>query len=622
MSASGSGVRRLAAILAIDMVAYSRRMNADEEGTIAALRSVRASIIDPAIATAAGRIFKTTGDGLLCEFSSVVAAVSCALEIQRACAASGPQDDRPQFRIGVSLGDVVADGEDLYGDGVNMAARLEGVAQPGGIAVSAVVRQQVGHRLPVAFVSRGRTALKNIPEPVEVFDVLADSLPVATHRGRRRLLLPIAAAAAAALLLLAGGAAWWRFGSGAAVEVAGSRPGPDSAATAPLVAVLPLANQSGDASQDFFSDGVTEDIIAALGRFRSLAVLSRSAVMPMKGSSPDETARRLGARYVVEGNVRRSGDRVRVQASLTDAQVGQVLWSDRFDGDAKDLFALQDELAQQIAGTIANRVGHVEQERASRRPAMNPTAYELILRGRALANAEDRSKLVRARGYLEQALAIAPTSVEARIGLARVFYNYVQLGFTDSPDEMTSEAEAKLREALRTDPSNAEAYAVLSHILANRERYDDALAAVNKALELNPSDAEAQYARGSVLLWVGRTAEAEKALELGRRLDPYPSVDTVFAIGLANYLLGRFERARSEMAVATESNSRIRGPLFALLAIVEAELGRADEVRAAVAMVRRQDPFFDPDRFGTRLRDPQQRQKVADGLKKAGLVKP
>ncbi len=613
MSTTGPGTRRLAAILSIDMVAYSRHMRADEEGTLAVLKQAMDETIRPAIATAKGRIFKTTGDGLLCEFSSVVAAVSCALAIQREFAAPAA-DGRPKFRIGVTLGDVVADGDDLFGDGVNLAARLQGVAQPGGIATSAVVRDQVGTRLPASFVSRGKTALKNIPEPVEIFDIVPGAAAARRRWVSRRLAM---AFVASVLALIVGAAAWWYLVR-PATQIADSQ---NSAAMAPLVAVLPLANQSGDAKQDFFSDGMTGDVISALGHFRSLAVLSRSAMMSMKGSTPDEAARRLGARYVVEGNVRQMGDHVRVQANLTDAQDGQVLWSDRFDREAKDLLALQDDLVQQIAGAIANKVGRVEQERVIRRPQMNPSAYELLLRGRALLNRDDRASLVQARGYFEQVLAMAPDSVGARIGLARVFYIRVQMGYAETPIEAMRDAETLVHEALRLDPSNADAYALLARLLGDREHYDEALDAIARALELNPSEAEAQLSRGIVLLWIGRTKEAQQAFQIGRRLEPFPNADTMFGISLADFLAGDLERARAELVAVTAGTSRDRAPPWALLAMVYSRLGRDQDAKAAVEMVHRQDPFFDGSRFGSRMRDPVQRELLADGMRKVGLRK-
>lgn len=609
--------RRLAAILAIDMVAYSRQMRADEAGTLAALKAARRQSIDPVIASAGGRIFKTMGDGLLCEFSSVVSAVSCALEMQRALTAPG--EDGPRFRIGVTLGDVVADGEDLYGDGVNMAARLQSVAQPGGIAVSRVVRDQVGNRLPLRFVPRGRVALKNIPEPVEVFDVVAGAAKLPLRRPPAR---PLAIAAAALIVLAAAGStAWWLQGRTVTSDPDPSTVAAAASQSAPLIAVLPFANQSGDANQDYFSDGMTEDIIAALGRFRALAVLSGSAVMRFKTApvAPDEVARRLGARYVVEGSVRRAGDRVRVQARLTDAQGGQVLWSDRFDGDTHDLFALQDELVQQIAGSLAGRVGRVEQERIARKPAVNPTAYELVLRGRALASKDNRSALVEARGLFEQAMSIMPDSADARVGLAHVFYTYAQYGYAASPHEALSDAETLVREALNSDPTNAPAYAMLARLLTYRERYDEALEVIARTLQLNPSDSDVQFARGTVLMWVGRTEEADRAFAIARKLDPFPTADQLFGIALTDLLLGRKERVRDELGAAVQQSSPNRAPLYVLMAIANLQLGREEEAKAAAAMVRKQSPFFDGERFGTRLRDPRQREFLAEGLRQVGL---
>ncbi|HYC65110.1 MAG TPA: adenylate/guanylate cyclase domain-containing protein, partial [Reyranellaceae bacterium] len=326
--------RRLAAILALDMAGFSRHMSRDETGTLAALRAARASAIDPAIARHGGRIFKTTGDGVLAEFSSVVAATQAALDIQRELPPVAGADAPGVFRIGVSLGDVVIDGDDVYGDGVNLAARLEGVAPPGGIAVSKPVREQSEGKLAARFVSRGTTALKNLPGRIEVFDVQAADGPVrpVSRVGARIGRGAMAAIATLGLLAV--------IGAGLFVYLRPPPLAPEMVQRAgPLLAVLPFANQSGDQSQDYFSDGITEDVIAALGRFSSLAVLARNAVMPMKGStmSAKEAAQKLGARYVVEGSVRRADDRIRIQARLTDAMDGRVLWSDRFDGGAREL---------------------------------------------------------------------------------------------------------------------------------------------------------------------------------------------------------------------------------------------------------------------------------------------
>jgi adenylate cyclase len=587
--------RRLAAILAADMVGYSRHMQVDEAATLSALRAARSEVIDPAIARGGGTIFKTTGDGLLCEFASAVAATQCALDIQHLLPPIAG-DTPGRFRIGVSLGEIVVDGDDRFGDGVNLAARLEGVAPPGGVTVSSQVREQCEGKLAARFVSRGPLALKNLATPVEVFDVVPADGPVrATARARpfaRRHALM--AALAVAVLAGAGIAAWTL-----------TRPGPPSVEvaqrSAPLIAVLPFANQSGDAGQDYVSDGITEDVIAALGRFSSLAVLARNAVMPFKGRATGaaEAVQKLGARYVVEGSFRRAADRVRIQARLTDAQDGRVLWSDRFDGSANELFKVQDELVQQIAGTLASQVDRVERERSVHKPTDNLAAYDLVLRGRALLDSASRSAIVQARGLFERAVAADPNYADARVWLARALYFYVQYGYTETPLETAKEAEALALEALRLDPRNGLAHAMLGTLLTHFGRYEDSLASIDRALSINANDAESHYERAGVLTWSGRLEEAREAFELARRLDPVTASrpDYLFIDALLSLLMRQPDRARATIEGRLAQTPRF-APLHLLLAIAYGELGRDEEARRMAAIARRLDPVSDLSRFG------------------------
>jgi adenylate cyclase len=613
-----SATRRLAAILALDMAGFSRHMSADEGATLAALRTARAGTIDPAIARHGGRIFKTTGDGLLAEFASVVAATECALDIQRALPAPASDDAPGIFRIGVSLGEVVIDGDDVYGDGVNLAARLESVAPPRGVAVSRAVRDQSEGKLAARFVSRGPVALKNLPAPVEVFDVMpTDSIGRPATPARRALgRAALAAIAALGLLAVAGASAFLllRPAPPAAVDVAQR--------SAPLLAVLPFANQSGDRAQDYFSDGITEDVIAALGRFSTLAVLSRNAMMPLKGSnmSSADVAQKTGARYVVEGSVRRADDRVRIQARLTDAQGGRVLWSDRFDGSARELFKVQDELVQQIAGTLATQVGRVESERAGRKPTDNLDAYDLVLRGRALLEGSTRASHVEARGLFERAISMDPKYADARVWLAHVLYFYVQYGFTETPLETAQQAEALLREAIALEPGNALAHGGLGKVLTFHERYDDALASIERALALNANDAESHYARAVVLFWSSRLEESASAYDLAMRLDPATAhgPERLFVVATSHLLMGQPDKVRALLEGRLQPLPRF-WPLHVIQAIAYTELGRSQDAAQAAAVAKRLNPFLDPESFGTRMRDPAHRRQLADGMRKAGF---
>lgn len=617
-----SATRRLAAVVAADVVGYSRLMGLDEAGTLSALRSHRAAI-DPVFAARGGRLVKTMGDGLLLEFGSVVDAVAAAVDVQRMMAERNrdlPEDRRIAFRIGINVGDVVVDGDDIFGDGVNIAARVEPLAPPGGICITERVREDLQGRLDIAWQDMGEQALKNIARPVRVLKLdlalggkgAATPTP-ATSRRRRQLAIAIAV-----VLSIVGVAGAWLL-----LMPRPSSPPPTEAAvrSAPLIAVLPFVNQSGDPAQEYFSDGLTEDVIAALGRFKSLAVLARNAVMPLKGkpAGVDEAVRTLGARYVVEGSARRSGERVRVQASLIDAQGRRVIWSDRFDSDVKDVFQLQDELVQQIAGTLASQVGRMEEDRVRHRPTQSLDAYDLTLRGRALLDLGTRSALVEARGLFERALAADANYADAHLGLARIRYLYLEYGYTGTPQDTALEAEELVREALRRDPMLAQAYGLLGQIMTYSGRYEDALAAIDRALAINPSDAGDQYARAAVLMWVGRLDEARRASALARRLEPLRGLsDRLFNVALLDLLSGEADKVRAALEPYLDDTPRARS-FHVLVAIAHAQAGRVEEARRSAAIVKRLDPFFDGTRFGTRLRDPAHRQVLADGLRKAGL---
>jgi adenylate cyclase len=619
--------RRLAAILAADVAGYSRLMSADEEGTLRALTAHRRELVDPTIAGHRGRIVKTTGDGMLVEFASVVDAVRCAVAIQRGMAQRNqeiPPDKRIDFRIGINVGDIIIQDGDVFGDGVNIAARLEGIAPPGGITISRAVQEQLGHRTDVGWRGRGVQSLKNIATPVEVFEAdLSGAVPatVSAAPARRRMWAFVAGSAA----VLACAVLAWMYWPAAKREVPGAAaPAPSEAVRAdarPIVAVLPFANQSGDPTQEYFSDGISEDLISALGRFRGLLVMAWNAVMPLKGKPEPmtEIGRQLRAQYLVSGSVRRSGERVRVTAQLTDTASGVVLWSDRFDEPAGDLFVMQDNLVRQIAGALASRVRAIEGNRVLRKPTENLQAYDLVLRGRELQSRATRSDHAEARQAYLRAIELDPTFSDARVGLAETLYDYAERGYTDKPIELLGEAEEHARLALAVDPANAAAYGMLGRVHVSFERYDEALAAINRALAINPSDESSLTSRAGVLLWLGRAEESLATFETIRRINPVLNPQQIVLIGMAHLVLRQPEQAK--LAVE-ETIGRYNSFYFhhVLLAIAHAELGAAEALAKEVAIVRRQNPFFDGSMFGTRLKDPAQRLVIADGLRKAGLL--
>src|SRR6516164_4983733 len=485
---TASRKRKLAAILHADVAGFSRLMGEDETGTHQALGELRRAI-DPLITAHGGRIVGTAGDSVLADFSSVVDALNCAVEMQGASRAVNdplPPERRLELRIGVNLGDVIVDGDDIFGDGVNIAARLEALAQPGTVCISQTVFDQVRNKLDLDYRPLGVHRVKNIAEPVRAYAV---GLP-----------------AAAGLLawIFYAGVGWERIGLGAAtkpVEVAGLA-APTRLAGRPSVAVLPFKNLSGDASQDYFSDGITEDVITALGRFSNLLVIAKSASFPFKGSnaSPAEIGRLLDARYLLEGSIRRAGSRVRVSVELTEATTGRHVWSEAYDAEVDDIFAVQDDIAKRVVGVAAVKLTRFEQERVLAKPTGNLAAYEYVLRGRdsfSHATSDDND---RASELFQRAIDLDPNYAEAYAALGGSYYEAVISGWSQFREDDLERAKTLAQKALALDPTTTRAYRVLSNIDLFSKRYDLALEQTDRALEINPSDADNYAQRGSILV--------------------------------------------------------------------------------------------------------------------------
>ncbi len=625
--------RRLAAIVATDVVGYSRLIETDEAGTLARLADLRRSVIDPAVAAHHGRIVKEIGDGLLIEFVSVVEAVRCGVEIQDGAARSnsdaGPER-QIQLRIGVNVGDVVVEGGDIFGDGVNIAARLEALAEPGSIYLSQAARDQLEGKLALSPEDLGEQQLKNIARPVRVFRLLGPQLAgvkaAALQRQRR---VPVFAIVSAIAVFAAG--AWW-LGSDSGAPKAPSAPSVPytergagaerlSARGRTPIAVLPFANLSGDEKQDYFSDGLTEEIIGGLGRFSSLSVVARNAVMPFKRAAqkPDAIARSLGVRYLVEGSARRAEKRVRVSVQLSDPSQGRILWTQQFDSHLADVFATQDEITRRIVGALAVRVTRAEQERVGKKATESLEAYDLVLRARSLlTSAPGRRANVEARTLLRRAIELDPRYSDAHAGLGVSYIAAAMRGWASDPDDALSRAEAAARKAIEFDDRNAGPYALLGRVMLVRQQYDSAESALRRALELNPSDAEGYYGLGDVLLFSGEFGAAIELLETGWAYDPKPQPELLIALPLAYYMHGRYRDCVNfiEGKLGRQVDDNI---IYVVLAMAYGQLGQAEEARAAADLARRRNPIFDPQTFGTRFRDPAHQAKVREGLRKAGL---
>ena len=416
--------RRLAAILAADVVGYSRLMGADEVGTLRALKAVRKDLVDRAIAAHGGRIVKTTGDGLLAEFPSVVDAVTCAVTIQRGMIqnnADVPDDKRIVWRIGINIGDIIIEGNDIFGDGVNIAARLESICEPGGLCISDLACDQVRGKLPLTFTDSGEQQVKNIARPVRVFSLAPQAIAEAPELSAGRAAPSMArtralqAGALTLVFILAGAAAWWTLRAPSPSPTANA---PASLDARPSIAVLPLVTLADANKEDYFADGLTEDVISALGRFSELIVRSRNAVFAYKGKTPrpEDVGRDLAVRYIVEGSIRRSPERIRIAIRLTDAARGALLWSENYDVAPKDIFSVQDDITRRIAGTLASRLSNLELTKAATKPPSSLEAYDIVLRGRDLLNRVNRTANSQARTVLRQAIELDPSYAPAYIG--------------------------------------------------------------------------------------------------------------------------------------------------------------------------------------------------------------
>jgi adenylate cyclase len=603
--------RRLSAILAADVVGYSRLMHQDDQATVRVLTERRALFAER-VAAHRGRIVNAPGDSILAEFPSVIDAVDCAVEIQTEIAARNaaiPEPDRRmQFRIGVNLGDVIVEGDGIYGDGVNIAARLESLADYGGIALSANAYEQVRDKLPYRFVDRGDQRVKNIARPVRVYAVDMS----ATGVGPRKRVLPrrrVLWAAGAGAVVVAALLAFPRL-----VE----REPPAQAAG---IAVLAFANHSADPKREFFSDGLTEDVINALGRFSAIRVIAYNTVQAYKYRTvaPDQISRELGVRYVVQGSVREAAGRLRVGVELSDAMKGTLLWSERYDGEGKEVFEIQDRIVRNIAGSLAVKLGALEQQRAAAKPPESLEAYELVLRARELMRATQRPANREARMLIANAIKMSPNYAEAHAALAHAELQRAFFGWMEDPAEGMRRSEQAARRALAIDDpgANARALAILGNIHSFTGNYEAALADADRAIALNPSDAIARSLRGGILLWTGKIDESIAASEAALRYDPRLAPEGMFNLALAYYLAGRYGEA-VQTATAVETNARTVF-LRAVHAAALAQLGDAQGARRVAEEVRRLDPFFDVKRFGQRLMNPAHREQAQEGLRKAGL---
>ncbi len=602
--------RRLAAILSADVVGYSRLMADNEDATVRTLSAYRDEI-GLLVKQHTGRVVDFTGDNLLAEFPTAIAAVRGAVSIQRVLSARNADLDeerRMNFRIGVHLGDVRVEGERIYGDGVNIAARLEGLAEPGGICLSATVHEQVRNKLEVGYEDLGDQDIKNLPDQVHVFRVNFDTPaqpPVASSGSRRRV-----AAFALVVFIAAGAGLVWRFFSERA---------PAPLAGVPSLVVLPFANLSGDPEQEYFADGLTEDLITDLSKISGLLVIARNSAFTYKGRAVrvEDVGRELGVAYVLEGSVRRADDRVRITAQLVETANGHHLWAERYDRRMQDIFALQDDVAREIVAALEVRLSDSEATQVERLPTANLEAYDAFQRALVYSQRYDPGAIVRAQELARRAIELDPEFGPAHALLGSALMGAWMVQATQDPTTM-ERAVALAERALELDDRDPRSLTLASMIFIVGGRLDAAVATGERAVELAPGSAQAHAALGQGFLRTGRPAEARRMFTIALRLDP---LDPMAAFQMAGSLFGDHQQ---EQSIAVLRRAIVHTPdfmgLYGLLTVNYVELGRLEEARAALAELERINPDFTVEQLESRnLVGVPYRSRVVAAARKAGM---
>jgi adenylate cyclase len=571
--------RKLAAIFAADVEGYSRLMGLDEVGTLRTLTAYRA-ITDPLIASHRGRIFNTAGDSLVADFASAVDAVQCAVAMQDAIAkenADRPAGEQMQFRIGLHVGDIIVQGENLFGDAVNIAARLEALAEPGGICVSSTVRDQIGTKLPLSCTDLGEQQVKNIAQPIKAYRIRNETSPAA---------IP---------------------------AIGSSLPLPDK----PSIAVLPFANMSGDPEQEYFVDGMVEEIITALSRIHWLFVIARNSSFFYRGQSPDvrQVGRELGVRYVLEGSVRKGGNRVRITGQLIDAATGAHIWADRFDGSLEDVFELQDKVASSVAGVIEPALQAAETARSAGRPTNDLTAYDLYLRAYAMVLSSTR-QTPEALRLMEQAIARDPGYGPALAWAAYCCFRLLRDGRSEEPAADRRKGADFARRALEVAGDDPGVLVNAAFALAYfGEDIGAMMALVDRALALNPSYGRGWSISGSLRVWAGQADIAIEHVEAALRLSPRARVANSFSvIGRAHFFARRFNEAVPKLLLAIQEDPSNPHP-YRALAATYAHMGRLDDAREIVERLRALTPVVLPGLVP--YRNPEHRELFLSGLRLA-----
>jgi adenylate cyclase len=624
--ATGDVKRKLTAIFSADVEGYSRLMEEDELATVETLTSHK-EIMRKMIRQYRGRVVDSTGDNLLAEFASVVDAVQCAVEVQQVLSAKNkalPENRRMNFRIGINSGDVIEEGELIYGDGVNVAARVESLAEGGGISISGTAYDQLGKKLPLGYEYLGEQSVKNIEKPVRVYRVLTEAEAagkvIGEIRPKTKQLRGAAIGGVVVLILVAGALAIWNFYLRPPFEPASEDRMAFALPDKPSIAVLPFVNMSEDPKQEYFSDGLTEEIITALSKVPNIFVIARNSSFSYKGKSVkvSQVAEELGVRYVLEGSVRKAEDRVRITAQLIDAIKGHHLWAERYDRELKEIFALQDDITMKITTSLHVKLTEGEQARFYSQRSKRLDVFLKVLEAKWLVSQGTTESHERLGQVAQEIINMAPEIDAGYNWLA--WYYWLRFVSQISPQESLMKAYQLAKKALSTDEANAANYRLLGNIYLIMKQYDKAIAAGKRSIALEPSSASSHGLLGLTLSYAGDPDEAIISLKQGIRLNPFPPYWYFVSLGRCYIRKGQYEEALVEynkaQEVAPDNWLALGGKVVAL-----SLLGREQEARAAARKFSEINPYFSVDMFASvvPLRDSADIKKITDAMRKAGL---
>ena len=624
--------RKLTAILSADVAGYSRLMGEDEEATVRTITSYR-EVLTNLIQQHNGKVVDSPGDNLLAEFVSVVDAVQCAVAVQKEIKARNqqlPENRRMKFRIGINLGDVIQEKDRIYGDGVNIAARLEGLSEPGGICISKTAFDHIESKLPYGYEFLGDKTVKNIAKPVGTYRVMLDPRVTGSEMeeenrvGLRRRRWA-ALSAVVVLLVCAAAAAIWNVylsSSPPPAEIASDKTTRLELPDKPSIAVLPFLNIGGDPKQEFFSDGITEEIITSLSKIPHLFIIARNSVFTYKGKSVkiQQVGQELGVRYVLEGSVRRAGDRVRITAQLVEASTGGHLWSERYDRDLKDIFALQDEITMKILTAVRIKLTEGEQVRLHAKGSQNLDSYMKVLQGMVYFYRFNWESNIQARQMFEEAIALDPQNSGAYSSLGWTYLMEIWFGSSESPEISIERAAELAQKALALNDTLDFSHSLLANIHLMRRQYETAIAEAKRAVVLNPNGADAHAHLGTTLHYAGEREKAIPLLEKAIRLNPIPPNWYLFVLGEVYFMSGKYEAAISVYEKVLNRNADDIRSLYGLAATYSL-LGQADKARASTKEVLRVSPTFSVEYFGRTLpfKNNADRELLIEALRDAGL---